>query len=330
MGVVIFSSFDYLVPRRMQDYVDSIKVKEEKNEIGSIPITNITTNHTSIRTAIPTTSPSAVPIKSSTISPTSMPASIPQSYSITDSKANTTMIYSMMREDRSGAALHDSLFAWAYVYSLDMEGYQYAGICPSKQTPRINAHEEGIRGLGLQSILKFNCPPGFDGKNNTKTAVNTRKTDLTNIFYYMEEGNVSHTIIKPKIYRDDKLLTLAFRAFVNSKRFPRGNDHNLRSKVAVHIRRGDVHPCYERRYTPNILFLDLLDRILMDGDGMNNSLYTPEQVTIFSESMSFESFNNFSSRGYNIQLDGSLWDAWKSMAEAEILVMSKSSFSYVP
>ena len=51
-------------------------------------------------------------------------------------------------------------------------------------------------------------------------------------------------------------------------------------------------------------------------------------ITILSEKKSYESLDCFSE--YNILLNKNLTECWEMMYKADILVISKSSFSYVP
>ena len=123
------------------------------------------------------------------------------------------------------------------------------------------------------------------------------------------------------------------------------NNNNNKYKVVVHIRRGDVTPCMTgpptrsnkikiSRYTPNILFLNVLQQIIEDNNtyGMN---LQPNEVTIFSTSSTIQQYENFTifeKLGYNIEINGPIENVWKriSSPETKIVILSKSSFSYVP
>jgi hypothetical protein len=55
------------------------------------------------------------------------------------------------------------------------------------------------------------------------------------------------------------------------------------------------------------------------------------RVVIFSESKSFETLDVFSNnKGYELILDGDVGEAWKTIMVADVIILSKSSFSYVP
>ena len=92
----------------------------------------------------------------------------------------------------------------------------------------------------------------------------------------------------------------------------------------MHIRRGDIsagtHP---QRHTSNGVYLWLLDELeRLLGSGLH--------VTIHSQAKSDEPFNCFLARGAEVKLDVCIEEAWRDMINADILVMSKSSFAYVP
>ncbi|MDC0948625.1 hypothetical protein OAS86_04700 [Gammaproteobacteria bacterium] len=90
--------------------------------------------------------------------------------------------------------------------------------------------------------------------------------------------------------------------------------------TAVHIRRGDVNPQrHPKRYLPNAHYRRLIDQIRAVG---------PTRVQIFSESNFVESLDDFSD--CELHLDTPLQQTWRAMIDADVLVMSHSSFSYVP
>jgi hypothetical protein len=108
------------------------------------------------------------------------------------------------------------------------------------------------------------------------------------------------------------------------------NKNNARTtaifRIAVHIRRGDVEPCkYWRRYLPNSHYLRLIDEYMLLAPNR-----TITQVTIYSQSHSFESFEVFRERNFTLALDSSLEDVWKGLLTADVVILSKSTFSLAP
>jgi len=54
-------------------------------------------------------------------------------------------------------------------------------------------------------------------------------------------------------------------------------------------------------------------------------------VTIYSESASFETFDVFRKRGFSVELDTKdLSVVWKALVSADLVILSRSFFSFVP
>ena len=205
-------------------------------------------------------------------------------------------MYSLTRQDRSGAALQDMLACHAYAFH---HNATYGGACGD--SPFLSQHKQMILELGLQNVLPHSCPP----KNNPNHAV------VSNAKYLHEA--------------DTSLWTPDWQRFVRTyveQKVP--NNLNLNPaecRIVVHIRRGDVTPCCsEQRYSPNSLYLSLIEK------------YNPDKsckVEIYSQSKSFENFEDFASRGYTLHLDGDPMDAARALLTSKVAILSKSSFSMV-
>ena len=92
--------------------------------------------------------------------------------------------------------------------------------------------------------------------------------------------------------------------------------------VAVHIRRGDVNKSqYPDRYLPTSYFKTIIDKLLVQFPGANVCIFTE----ITSENR--EEFNIFT----NIKIisGGDVLITFEHLSKADILITSKSSFSYV-
>lgn len=75
-------------------------------------------------------------------------------------------------------------------------------------------------------------------------------------------------------------------------------------------------------YLPNQHFLRLIERYNPKNDS---------RVVIYSESDSFESFDVFSERGYELHLDGDdIGVVWRGLLASDVIILSRSSFSLVP
>jgi hypothetical protein len=96
--------------------------------------------------------------------------------------------------------------------------------------------------------------------------------------------------------------------------------------IAVHIRRDEVTPCmnpkdnFYETYVPNSYYHTLIDQHMRPG----------AKVVIFTQKKSYESLSSFTDKGYAIYMDSDMADAWKTMVVADVLILSKSSFSVIP
>jgi len=194
------------------------------------------------------------------------------------------------RGDRSGAQIHDMLFAKAYCIE---NNYKYIG-CP------IHSGE-------------------------TKTLV--EYLNITNN-YKIKDGS-TYKIILPNVYRkkDSIIFTQKIRDKIISN-FNYKYDNNF--TITVHIRRGDVGPEQKKRYLYNKYYINILKQILIHLEKYNNKNIV---INICSESKSFESFDEFEQiTDYNVKLylDTSLNKVYDLMIHSDILILSKSSFSFVP
>jgi hypothetical protein len=99
-------------------------------------------------------------------------------------------------------------------------------------------------------------------------------------------------------------------------------------KIAIHIRRGDVSDCKNaERYVPLSYYQDVFDKLSM--------IYSNSYFFIFTEITpeNKEEFLEFEKKNENLPLkfmpDIDLLTTLEYLIEADVLVMSKSSFSYV-
>jgi hypothetical protein len=229
-------------------------------------------------------------------------------------------LYSIGRKDRSGSVITDQMFAHAFAFA---HGVEYAGACfVHKGLPKSETRTLLSR-LGWDTYLKFGCPRGASIVNDP-------------------DAEQSQLVLKDDVYRnnlDQSYFTEAWREEIQRVLRHHQSDtgnraareeveaHNARPfEIAVHVRRGDVTPCrYKRRYLPNSHYLALIDQYqLKDNDKR------PVHVTIYSESDSFEPFDDFRERGYDVQLDTDLADVWQALASADVTILSRSFFSFVP
>jgi hypothetical protein len=236
---------------------------------------------------------------------TSMSSSLlPPPTTPTGGTHNRSPLYSVARTDRAGATIRDMVLALAYGYA---HNRTYGGACyvqPMRDAERRQADKEAlIRAIGLQDVLTFACPDSFD---------------------------------EPLLQQDDffkyrfKLMSPRFLRWLRSKvKFPPPSSSGTegggggKPHAVVHVRRGDVDPCREwaKRYLPNSYYQEVIRK------------YVPADasVTIYSESFSFEPWDEFNkTKRYTLQLDTDLADVWRAIMSAQYVVLSLSSFAYIP
>jgi len=227
---------------------------------------------------------------------------------------NTIIFYSRERGDRDGATLHDMLMAHAYAF---YSNATYGGAClrpdQNGNYPAYHyQHQSMVAKMGLEAILPFACP-------STKELTTTMSSRLfKNTTEYRRYDNRLFTeewyqSIQPKIVYPTILTNEVYR-------------------VAVHIRREDIHPCgrYRLRYLSNQYYIDVLTNYIPQRTDENQ--HKNVEITIFSQKKSFESFDEFRNKFTNcsVRLDTDRAEVWRSMMVADLLILSRSSFSFVP
>ena len=225
-------------------------------------------------------------------------------------------MYSICRGDRSGSVIADMIYAHAYAYAHNIT---YIGNCcvtrglPKEDTKNL------IHSLHWHTIIPFKCPKGVNNK-----IYNLSKPNATSIH---------RLLVNPDVYRlqgNRSAFTPAWRRSIHKALYKYEDHHKDRPyHIAVHVRRGDVTPCtYKRRYLPNSHYLALIDQYTPNATTLNGR---PLQVTIYSESNTFEPFDAFTERNYNLEIDTEhLAHVWSALSTADVAILSRSYFSIVP
>lgn len=177
------------------------------------------------------------------------------------------------------------------------KNYTYGGVCGRDTNLQFKSlHKELIDAVGLSKVLKFKCP----------------------------SANVELQYRGDYIQNDTEIFTSEYIDYLQRLiEYPTKPKHRT---IAVHMRRGDITPCRPRtrgypRYLPNQHFLRLIDRYNPHNDS---------EVFVYSESTSFEKFDEFREKGYHVVLDGSIGEVWKGILLSDVAILSRSSFSLVP
>lgn len=222
-------------------------------------------------------------------------------------KKKEVVYYSNTRPDRAGGAIQDMLMCHAYAFARNAT---YGGAC-GEVTPYRKEQEYLLSTIGLTTILPFACPTQESLTFNISIIVDWTEYVLT------KEDTAIWT---PEWLQNIRQHIRYYYPPASSSQNP---NYNPPFTIAVHIRRGDVDPCcWPRRYLPNSHYLHLIEKYA--------AAYTDSRVVIFSESKSFEPLDVFSNKGYELILDGDVGEAWKTIMVADVVIISKSSFSYVP
>ena len=212
----------------------------------------------------------------------------------------TMEYYSGGRRDRSGAQIHDMLLAKAYCMKHD---YKYVG-CPTDTST-------------TRSLLHY---------LNIGNTYNDVGSDIISRHHHAQS-----TFLRPELYRkdDSDIFTPDIRnEIISNFDYEFGNAFT----ITVHIRRGDVTPqAYPTRYLYNEYYMRMLKKVLAQ---LKEHDVKDVVINICSESKSFEAIDEFkgltSTCKVNLLLDTELRSVYKLMIHADVLILSRSSFSFVP
>lgn len=238
---------------------------------------------------------------------------------ITGGSMHDMVFYSSARTDRAGSAVRDMLLAHAYSYS---KGAKYGGACSTDRPPR-NDTIETVQEMGLDPPLTLLACPSSNSSNEVmiKSQFYRGETE-TELFTEAWHEHLMEILAQNPQFQQRRENS-GLRSSNNSS-----GDQKSSFSIAVHIRRGDVSVCRysKNRYLPNSHYLRLIEQ------------YTPAnrtdvEVTIYSQRTgSAEPFTVFEERGYNLSIDNelSLAQVWKALSTADVVILSRSAFSYVP
>jgi hypothetical protein len=220
-----------------------------------------------------------------------------------DLSPRPTVLYHEARGDRSGATIHHMLLAHAYAFQ---NKYIYGGACFTDPGSGfyVPDHETLIESLGLRSILKFACP-----------------TDKEKIVWVDE----------PTYYSiGSRLFTTEWLEYIRKVQslvvYTANSTSPSRLQMVVYMRRGDIDLCspfWSYRYLPNSYYQQLIQEFVDDD----------MEVSVYSESQSTEAWkkdDEFGSLVDHWHLDAPLVDTWKAIMTADVMILSCSSFSFVP
>ncbi|CAK0846058.1 unnamed protein product [Prorocentrum cordatum] len=264
-------------------------------------------------------------------------------------------LYARERSDGCGARLQEVIL-WAAIAAkngMTFGGLISKGICSESHGADIFVAATALLGLSAPEDLFVDDPPEFElqykGLNDFHRRF--REGDVRKEDYDLYPG--ANVVVWERCLacalNDDKydlssFLTPQFMlllrgsttllsrqpAWVSTARLEE------RPVVALHLRRGDVTPgddlvnlsrsgVQQSRLTPDSWYFGVVEHI--------RSVLPHAEVHVFSsteDTYDPEEFNGYRRRGMHVHLDGDILDPWATMAQAQVLVMAKSSFSHVP
>ncbi len=234
------------------------------------------------------------------------------------------MIYYIGEGDRTGARIHEDIMIWAWC---EKTGNSFSVIKPHsaenatdpyQKKSRVELHKDFIDLFGIPARLTPNFKP----------------TSLD-----LGEHSLWHEITTEHLeYREnvDDLYTPEFRKKALSIYYnnPKNKTKRPMDKlvVSVHIRRGDVNVNMPTRYVPNSYFVGLIEKIqsIEPNAVINIFSDTSHENTNNGNASTRESLDIFKEMGCNLYINLDIYETWKMMIDCDILISSRSSFSWVP
>jgi hypothetical protein len=237
------------------------------------------------------------------------------------------VMYTMCRGDRSGSVIADMMYAHAFAFAHNIT---YGGSCCLRWYLPSNVTRDLLTDLGWTKLFPFQCPDGIDKAKYRTVRIENREniTAISPLLLHKDtfrlDGDKSN--FKPA-WRESVHEKLRLDRIGSTNTGSTGSEHPF--EIAVHIRRGDVDPCRrQRRYLPNSHYLALIDQFTPNSTVL---MGRPLHVTIYSESDSFEPFDDFVARNYTLALDtDNLAQIWHALATADVVILSRSTFSIIP
>ena len=141
------------------------------------------------------------------------------------------------------------------------------------------------------------------------------------IVHNVKEGPFIHGSLHPEYFYNDYILNLLQEIYFSSSK-PNLLYNKNTNNIAVHIRRGDVNPQkYPSRFISNQTYIDLIKKL-----DLNNST-----IHIFSEGKDSDFCDivkSFPKTSFVMHLNENIQLTFHYLVMADVLILSKSSFSY--
>jgi len=204
-----------------------------------------------------------------------------------------------------GAVVLDMLQGHVHAFH---RGFIYGGSCGEGNDVGRDPENSLIKAIGLQDFLQFACPRDIETKDRKKTIPGKSYINEGTRVFTPEYVDLLKSVIKYPTKRQSKEKT---------------------NMIVVHMSRGKKFtPCRKKLYKqyepylPNKHYQLLIDKYSKDG--------YENKVIIYSQSTSYEKFDEFKEKGYELHIDEDISDVWKAVMISDVFIMSRSSFSFVP
>ena len=288
---------------------DSEDYGDEEDPPTSVQDTTVVVSTTPTTTTTAATTSTTTTTTTTTAATTTTTAEEPMKY------------YVPVRTDRAGSAICGYLLAHSFAHA---NNATYVGACwdsvdwpaaiakhgekfVKKVAKRQDEQKELIQFLGLTDELPYACPSDADLKAG-RSVILRKRHDYKLPGYTVEWLN----------------------SITSKSHFPyKKKDPNAPLDVAVHVRRGDFTPCHvSDRYLPNVYYERAMDKYLPEVCDKHPAGC---KITLYSERDAYEPFDDFLKRpNLQIDFDSSSDQIWTDFINADVLIMSMSSFSFVP
>lgn len=206
---------------------------------------------------------------------------------------------------KEGAVVLDMLLGHVYAFH---QGAIYGGSCGEGNDVGREPENSLIRAIGLQDFLQFECPRDLETLDRKKVIPGKS---------YIQDGTRAFT---------PEYIDLLKSVITYPKKQESQSKTNI---IVVHMSRGKKFtPCRKAPHKEFVAYLpnkhyQLLINKYSKPDHEN-------KVIIYSQSESFEKFDEFREKGYELHIDEPISDVWKAVLASDVFIMSRSSFSFVP
>lgn len=243
---------------------------------------------------------------------------------------------------KEGALVLDMLLAHAHAYH---QGGIYGGSCGEGNDVGRVPENALIRAIGLQDYLQFACPRDLETNDRKKTLPGKSYVQDGTRAFIPEYVDLLKGVIKyPKKQETKKKTNVIVVHIARGKKFTpcrkanyQGFDPYLPNRHYKVRRNLEWWP--GKRHCEVLFSNCIIDtNFYLLSYSFGNQLLIKKyskpgydnKVIIYSQSTSYEKLDMFRDQGYELHIDEDIADVWKAVMKADVFIMSRSSFSFVP